>query len=80
MGHWVIHMDDESGVGHVVCTKRQLFGKTNNNTNYLSAVKYELSSLWVLGTVGEPININLMACQWYYAVIEKGCCVVVKTY
>ena len=39
VGHWVGHMDDELGVGHVVCTKRQLFGETNKNTNYLSAVK-----------------------------------------
>ena len=31
-------MDDESGVGRVVCTKRQPFGKTNKNTNDLSAV------------------------------------------
>ena len=38
VGHWVGHMDNESGVGRVVCTKRQLFGKTNKNTNYLSAV------------------------------------------
>jgi hypothetical protein len=37
VGHWVGHMDNESGVGRVVRTKRQLFGKTNKNTNYLSA-------------------------------------------
>ena len=41
VGHWVGHMDNESGVGLVVCTKRQLFGKINNNTKYLSAVMHE---------------------------------------
>ena len=40
--------------------------------------KYDLSSLKVLGTVGEPINPA--AWQWYYDVIGKGKCAVVDTY
>jgi len=40
--------------------------------------KYDLSSLKVLGTVGEPINPT--AWQWYYDVIGKGKCAVVDTY
>ena len=31
-------MDDESGVGSVVCIKHRDFGESNINTNYLSAV------------------------------------------
>ena len=37
-GHWIGHMDDDSGVGSVVCIKNCDFGETNRNTNYLSAV------------------------------------------
>ena len=40
--------------------------------------KYDLSSLKVLGTVGEPINPA--AWKWYYDVIGKGRCAVVDTY
>mmetsp|Transcript_16454 Transcript_16454/g.33543 ORF Transcript_16454/g.33543 Transcript_16454/m.33543 type:complete len:198 (-) Transcript_16454:853-1446(-) len=40
--------------------------------------KYDLSSLQVLGTVGEPINPA--AWKWYYDVIGKGKCAVVDTY
>jgi len=40
--------------------------------------KYDLSSLKVLGTVGEPINPA--AWKWYYEVIGKGKCAVVDTY
>ena len=38
VGHWVGHMDDESGVGPVVCMKRCNIGETNIITNYLSAL------------------------------------------
>lgn len=40
--------------------------------------KYDLSSLRVLGTVGEPINPA--AWKWYYDVIGNGRCAVVDTY
>lgn len=40
--------------------------------------KYDLSSLKVLGTVGEPINPE--AWRWYYEVVGKGQCTVVDTY
>jgi len=40
--------------------------------------KYDLSSLRVLGTVGEPINPT--AWEWYYNVVGKGKCSVVDTY
>lgn len=40
--------------------------------------KYDLSSLKVLGTVGEPINPA--AWKWYFDVIGKGKCAVVDTY
>lgn len=40
--------------------------------------KYDLSSLKVLGTVGEPINPA--AWKWYFDVIGKGRCAVVDTY
>ena len=40
--------------------------------------KYDLSSLRVLGTVGEPINPA--AWQWYFDVIGKGRCTIVDTY
>ena len=40
--------------------------------------KYDLSSLKVLGTVGEPINPA--AWKWYFDVIGKGRCSVVDTY
>ena len=38
VGHWIDHMDDDSGVGRVVCIKHRDFGETNQNTNYLSTV------------------------------------------
>jgi len=40
--------------------------------------KYDLSSLRILGTVGEPINPE--AWRWYYEVIGKKKCAVVDTY
>lgn len=40
--------------------------------------KYDLSSLKVLGTVGEPINPA--AWKWYYDIIGNGKCAVVDTY
>lgn len=40
--------------------------------------KYDLSSLKVLGTVGEPINPE--AWRWYYEVVGKRKCTVVDTY
>ena len=39
--------------------------------------KYDLSSLKILGTVGEPINPE--AWRWYYEVVGKGQCTVVDT-
>ena len=39
---------------------------------------YDLSSLKVLGTVGEPINPA--AWEWFYKVIGKGKCPIVDTY
>ncbi|TSR27760.1 Acetyl-coenzyme A synthetase, cytoplasmic [Bagarius yarrelli] len=40
--------------------------------------KYDLSSLTVLGTVGEPINPE--AWLWYYKVVGQGRCPVVDTF
>ncbi|HEX3889957.1 MAG TPA: acetate--CoA ligase, partial [Verrucomicrobiae bacterium] len=40
--------------------------------------KYDLGSLRVLGTVGEPINPE--AWMWYYTQIGKGCCPIVDTW
>lgn len=40
--------------------------------------EYDLSSLRVLGTVGEPINPE--AWKWYYEKVGRGRCSVVDTY
>ncbi|KAM9844925.1 acyl-CoA synthetase short chain family member 2 like [Aulostomus maculatus] len=40
--------------------------------------KYDLSSLKILGTVGEPINPE--AWHWYYEVVGQGRCPVVDTF
>ncbi|GLD53891.1 acetyl-coenzyme A synthetase, cytoplasmic-like protein [Lates japonicus] len=40
--------------------------------------KYDLSSLRILGTVGEPINPE--AWQWYHEVVGQGRCPVVDTF
>jgi acetyl-CoA synthetase len=40
--------------------------------------KYDLSSLRILGTVGEPINPE--AWRWYYEVIGRSNCSVADTY
>lgn len=40
--------------------------------------KYDLSSLKVLGTVGEPINPE--AWRWYYEIVGRSKCTVVDTY
>jgi acetyl-CoA synthetase len=45
-------------------------------TSYVE--KYDLSSLKVLGTVGEPINPS--AWEWYYNVVGKQKCTIVDTY
>ena len=39
---------------------------------------YDLSSLRILGSVGEPINAE--AWEWYYTQIGKGQCAIVDTY
>ena len=39
---------------------------------------YDLSSLRVLGSVGEPINPS--AWEWYYQSVGKGKCAIVDTY
>ncbi|CAJ1955245.1 unnamed protein product [Cylindrotheca closterium] len=44
----------------------------------LAPQKYDLSSLKVLGTVGEPINPE--AWRWYYEVVGKSQCSIVDTY
>lgn len=41
-------------------------------------LRHKLSSLRILGTVGEPINPE--AWLWYYKVIGKGKCAIVDTY
>jgi acetyl-CoA synthetase len=40
--------------------------------------KYDLSSIKVLGTVGEPINLE--AWEWYHDVVGKGNCPIVDTW
>ena len=40
--------------------------------------KYDLSSLRLLGTVGEPINPE--AWKWYYEIIGNSCCPIVDTW
>ena len=40
--------------------------------------KYDLSSLRLLGTVGEPINPE--AWMWYYTTVGKGRCPIVDTW
>ena len=40
--------------------------------------KHDLTSLRILGTVGEPINPE--AWKWYYEVVGKSRCVIVDTY
>lgn len=41
-------------------------------------VRYDLSSLRILGTVGEPINPE--AWQWYYEVVGQSRCPIVDTF
>jgi acetyl-CoA synthetase len=40
--------------------------------------KYNLTSLRILGTVGEPINPE--AWRWYHNVVGRGECAIVDTY
>ena len=40
--------------------------------------KHDLSSLRVLGSVGEPINPE--AWRWYHTVVGRGRCAIVDTY
>ncbi len=40
--------------------------------------RHDLSSLRLLGTVGEPINPE--AWKWYHSVIGKGCCPIMDTW
>lgn len=44
----------------------------------LASASYDLSSLRILGTVGEPINPE--AWQWYHEAVGQGRCPVVDTF
>jgi acetyl-CoA synthetase len=48
----------------------------NGHADFVNS--YDLSSLRVLGTVGEPINPE--AWVWYNDVVGKGQCAIVDTY
>jgi len=45
---------------------------------YKTVAKYDLSSLRILGTVGEPIDPP--AWKWYYEVVGQGRCAIVDTW
>lgn len=51
--------------------------KSDFQTVHFSA-RYDLSSLRILGTVGEPINPD--AWQWYHEVVGQGRCPIVDTF
>lgn len=44
----------------------------------LFSARYDLSSLRILGTVGEPINPE--AWQWYHEAVGQGRCPIVDTF
>ena len=64
-GHWIGHIDDESGVGRVVCIKHRDFGETNRNTNYLSVVVCleEWFATQVGGSGGGPQQRSMFVCM-----------------
>ena len=69
VGHCVSHVDDESGVGRVVCEKRQLFGETNKNKNCLSAVVL----IAYTDSIGDnKDNINTHAMTMMMVMVEKA--------
>lgn len=47
-------------------------------SSWISVLRYDLSSLRILGTVGEPINPE--AWHWYHEVVGQGRCPVVDTF
>lgn len=63
-------------------TKICIFTYTSDSFNeghsVCSLIRYDLSSLRVLGTVGEPINPE--AWQWFYEEVGRSRCPVVDTF
>lgn len=57
-----------------------LFPTRFGNTGHVicSSLRYDLSSLRILGTVGEPINPE--AWRWFYEVVGQSRCPVVDTF
>ena len=69
-------MVERHGITHFYTAPTAIRSLMRYGSSYVE--KYDLSSLKVLGTVGEPINPT--AWEWYYNVVGKGKCTVVDTY
>jgi acetyl-CoA synthetase len=67
---------ERHGITHFYTAPTAIRSLMRYGTSYVE--KYDLSSLKVLGTVGEPINPT--AWEWYYNVVGNGKCTVVDTY
>ncbi len=71
---WQIIEDNNVNIFYTAPTAIRMLMKVGEN----SPVNYDLSSLRILGTVGEPINPK--AWMWYYKMIGKKKCPIVDTW
>jgi acetyl-CoA synthetase len=75
---WKIIADHKVTVFYTAPTAIRAFIKWGSANNDEDVAKHDISSLRLLGTVGEPINPQ--AWMWYYEVIGKERCPIVDTW
>jgi acetyl-CoA synthetase len=75
---WKMIQDHKVTVFYTAPTAIRSLIKTNEATPTTHPTKYDLSSLRILGTVGEPINPE--AWMWYHTNVGRGRCPIVDTW
>ncbi len=75
---WKMIQDHRVTIFYTAPTAIRSLIKAADNNPAVHPSKYDLSSLRILGTVGEPINP--FAWEWYYENIGRGRCPIVDTF
>jgi acetyl-CoA synthetase len=75
---WKMIQDHKVTIFYTAPTAIRSLIKASDNNPAVHPTKYDLSSLRILGTVGEPINPS--AWEWYYENVGGGRCPIVDTF
>ena len=75
---WRMVQDHKVSVFYTAPTAIRSLIKAADNNPTVHPTKYDLSSLRILGSVGEPINPS--AWEWYYETVGGGRCPIVDTF